>query len=192
MHPDELSGQPRVFCIGFHKTGTKSLGKALGTLGYRVAGPNGTLDPDIARNALPMALEIAAHHDAFQDNPWPVLFREMDAHFPGSRFIMSLRDPTEWITSVVRHFGDQTSPMREWIYGPGAGAPAGNEARYLQRHAAHVDAVRTHFRHRPPDLLEVQLANGDGWKPICAFLRRPVPDSPFPHVNRAAGREVRR
>ena len=30
----------KIFCIGFHKTGTKSLGLALGILGYKVTGPN--------------------------------------------------------------------------------------------------------------------------------------------------------
>lgn len=27
----------------------------------------------------------------------------------------------------------------------------------------------------------------DGWEPLCAFLEKPVPDEPFPHVNAAAG-----
>lgn len=27
----------------------------------------------------------------------------------------------------------------------------------------------------------------DGWEPLCAFLDKPVPDEPFPHVNDAAG-----
>ena len=66
--------RPKVFCVGFHKTGTKSLGAALATLGYRVAGPRGTLDPQIATNALPLALRLAGDFDAFQDNPWPILF----------------------------------------------------------------------------------------------------------------------
>lgn len=26
----------------------------------------------------------------------------------------------------------------------------------------------------------------DGWEPLCAFLDKPVPDEPFPHVNAAA------
>ena len=138
--------RPKVFCIGFHKTGTKSLGAALATLGYRVAGPRGTLDPQIATNALPLALRLAGDFDAFQDNPWPILFKELDAAFPGSRFILTLREPAAWIASVVRHFGHATSPMREWIYGRSAGAPAGNEAIYLARHAAHVAEVRAHFR----------------------------------------------
>ncbi len=49
----------KVFCIGFHKTGTSSLALALKTLGYRVAGAAGRHDPDIATNVRPMAYELA-------------------------------------------------------------------------------------------------------------------------------------
>ena len=38
----------KVFCIGFHKTGTTSLETALTKLGYKVTGCFGTKDPDIA------------------------------------------------------------------------------------------------------------------------------------------------
>ena len=27
----------------------------------------------------------------------------------------------------------------------------------------------------------------DGWEPLCKFLDKPVPDEPFPHVNKATG-----
>jgi hypothetical protein len=27
----------------------------------------------------------------------------------------------------------------------------------------------------------------DGWEPLCKFLGKPVPDTPFPHANAAAG-----
>ena len=183
--------RPKVFCVGFHKTGTKSLGAALATLGYRVAGPRGTLDPQIATNALPLALRLAGDFDAFQDNPWPILFKELDAAFPGSRFILTLREPAAWIASVVRHFGHATSPMREWIYGRSAGAPAGNEAIYLARHAAHVAEVRAHFAGRKHDLLEIDLIRDGTWAPLCAFLGHPVPAAPFPHANRAEAREAK-
>ncbi|RKK90201.1 hypothetical protein BFJ68_g4538 [Fusarium oxysporum] len=29
----------------------------------------------------------------------------------------------------------------------------------------------------------------DGWEPLCKFLDKPVPDGPFPHVNKASGWE---
>ena len=120
--------KPKVFCVGFHKTGTKSLARALEILGYRVTGPNGARDPRIAERALPMALDIASRFDAFNDNPWSVLFRELDAAFPGSRFILTLRAPDSWIDSVVRHFGDERTPMREWIYGAGPDRRAATSA----------------------------------------------------------------
>jgi hypothetical protein len=180
--------RPKVFCIGFHKTGTKSLAAALRVLGYRVTGMNAGRDPDIVANALPRALALAERFDAFQDNPWPLLFREMDAHFPGSRFVLTHRAPEAWIASVVRHFGTGDSPMRRWIYGEDAGSPVGHEARYLARYARHRAEVRAHFRDRPGDLLEIDVTAGDGWAPLCGFLGEPVPDVPFPHANRADAR----
>jgi Sulfotransferase domain len=37
----------------------------------------------------------------------------------------------------------------------------------------------------PPDRLLKGKA-GDGWEPLCAALRLPVPDEPFPHTNTRA------
>ncbi|MDE0242012.1 MAG: hypothetical protein OXQ84_17775 [bacterium] len=183
--------KPKVFCVGFHKTGTKSLARALEILGYRVTGPNGARDPRIAERALPMALDIVSRFDAFNDNPWPVLFREMDAAFPGARFILTRRAPETWIASVVRNFGDERTPMREWIYGPGLGAPRGNEGAYLQRYLGHNADVIDHFSGRGC-LLTMDITAGDGWERLCGFLEMPLPDRPFPHVNQseAAGKRA--
>jgi hypothetical protein len=48
----------KVFCIGFHKTGTTSLRVALELLGYRVTGPNGVQDPDIGKNVHELAYSL--------------------------------------------------------------------------------------------------------------------------------------
>jgi hypothetical protein len=177
----------KVFCIGFHKTGTKSLATALRRLGYRVTGPNGTKDPDIASNVLGMAHGLVEKFDAFQDNPWPIIYREMDEAYPGSKFILTLREPESWIVSAVAYFGRRETPMRKWIYG--VGAPEGNEETYTKRFVDHYDEVRYHFRSRPDDLLTVDFAKEDGWNEICRFLKKDVPDEPFPHMNKgiAAG-----
>lgn len=175
-------GRPKVFCVGFHKTGTKSMAVALQRLGYRVAGPFGVADPDIRRNALPRAFQLASEYDAAQDNPWPLLYRELDSHFPNSRFILTLRDPRRWLDSVVRHFGADSTPMREWIYGPGA--PLGNEEIYLERFHRHEHEVHEHFAGRDGQLLPMHLEAGDDWQPLCRFLDMEPPPEPFPHVNR--------
>ena len=146
--PDDhgTTGQPKVFCIGFHKTGTTSLGDALTTLGYRVTGLAGKNDPEIGNHVLDMARRLVGEFDAFQDNPWPILYRELDAMCPGSKFILTLRDPEPWIRSQVRHFGRSETPMRRWIYGVGhnhAGQPARNQSIGVWNVSA-VDQFRGH------------------------------------------------
>lgn len=174
----------KVFCIGFHKTGTTSLEKALELLGYRVTGSFGTRDPNIADKVHDMADELVARYDAFQDNPWPVLYRDMDEKYPGSKFILTMRSPESWISSQVRDFGLRETPMRQWIYG--VGCPEGNEDVYVARYERHNREVLEYFRERPDDLLILDLPRGDGWPELCAFLGEPAPDKPFPHANKAS------
>lgn len=174
----------KVFCIGFHKTGTTSLAVALKMLGYRVTGPNGTKDPDIADKVHEMADRLSEEFDAFQDNPWPILYREMDARWPGSRFILTRRSTDSWIRSQVKDFGLRETPMRRWIYG--AGCPEGNERVFVERYERHNREVVEYFRERPDDLLVLDLASGIGWPRLCEFLGHPVPDAPFPHANKAS------
>jgi hypothetical protein len=177
----------KVFGIGFHKTGTTSLEQALTALGYRVTGPDGVDDPHIAKNVHRMVDRLIQRYDAFQDNPWPVLYRYLDERCPGSKFILTLRPTAKWIASVVRHFGTDTTPMREWIYG--VGSPRGNEDRYVRRYERHNEEVLAYFAGRPDDLLVLHLTEGEGWEKLCPFLGKPVPCHPFPHANEAGVRE---
>jgi hypothetical protein len=177
---------PKVFGIGFHKTGTTSLAHALRLLGYNVTGPNAVRDADISTRALPIALELGQAYDGFQDNPWPLLYREMDAAFPGSKFVLTTRAPEDWIRSCVSHFGRGSTPMRQWIYG--AGSPLGNEERYVARFRQHERDVRAYFADRPDSLLILGITSGEGWEKLCPFLGCAVPDQPFPHRNTASER----
>lgn len=179
----------KVFCIGFHKTGTTSLAVALRQLGYRVTGPNGVNDQNIEDNVIPMAYDLAEEFDAFQDNPWPIIYKELDAKFPGSKFVLTLRIPESWIKSQVKHFGLKETPMRKWIYG--AGCPEGNEGIYIKRFEDHNEEVIRYFKDRPQDLLILELSKGDGWEKLCPFLGTDIPNVAFPHANRSSDRESR-
>lgn len=180
----------KVFCIGFHKTGTTSMEKALTMLGYRVTGPNGTRDPDIAHKVYELAYALAERYDAFSDNPWPLLYREMDQRYPGSKFILTVRPTDAWLRSVVSHFGERPTPMRRWIYG--VESVKGNEALYAARYDAHNAAVKEYFRDRPGDLLVLDLSEGENWKKVCGFLGKAIPDVPFPRENTLAGRQEKK
>jgi hypothetical protein len=180
----------KVFGIGFHKTGTKSLAAALRQLGYSVTGPNGVDNPNISRDVYGMAFGLVERHDAFQDNPWPILYKEPDERYPGSKFILTLRPTKNWIKSMVQHFGEARTPMREWIYG--VGCPLGNEDVYVARYERHNREVMEHFLSRPNDLLVLRLTDGDGWATLCPFLGEAIPKVDFPQVNRGSDRTKRR
>ena len=171
----------KVFGIGFHKTGTTSLGAALSTLGYRVCGAVGVNDPDIAKKAEALVDALALQYDAFQDNPWPLFYQRLDKRHPGSRFILTIRPAEAWIDSAVRHFGRQDTPMREYIYG--VGHPLGNERVFLDRYRTHNEQVLAYFRNRPADLLVLDITHGEGWQALCDFLNMEQPSSPFPKLN---------
>jgi hypothetical protein len=178
----------KVFGIGFHKTGTTSLAKALSCLGYRVTGPNGTANPNIAKDVYEMAYSLATKFDAFQDNPWPILYSELDARFPSSKFVLTIRSTTDWINSVVNHFGEDDTPMREWIYG--IGHPKGNEAVYIERYERHNREVIEYFQGRQKDFLILDITRGEGWEKLCPFLEKSPPALPFPCANTALTREI--
>ena len=180
-----------MFGIGFHKTGTTSLGAALAALGYATCDGARALREAVGHhemmrllheNQLEPIMRVAEHYDGFTDNPWFILFRELDRRFPGSKFILTVRDERRWLASAVRYFGESESDLRAWIYG--SSRPVGHEQRWTERYREHIAQVKAHFRHRPDDLLVVDWEQGGGWDDLGRFLRRTAPSRPFPHLTK--------
>jgi hypothetical protein len=183
----------KVFCVGFQKTGTTSLRDALGQMGYKVASVYaGDLPIDEMRaRFVAMGLELAKNYDAVQDMPWPLIYRELDDAFPGSKFILTERDPDRWYKSITSHFGPGISARQQLTYGDEYGTPVGNEARYREVYLAHNAAVKDYFAGRPDDLLVMDLEKGHGWNELVRFLGlKNAPSGPFVHTNSAADRQT--
>lgn len=183
----------KVFCIGFQKTGTTSLRDAFIHLGYRYHGPVGrTMSLDqLQSGLLQRATAVAREHDVVADMPWPLLYREMDAAFPGSRFILTLRDTDSWLRSISEHFAGNPHALQQLTYGEDAPAPVGNEQRYREVYERHNREVQEYFADRPGDLLVMNLQNGDGWAELAAFLQiEGAPTGPFARANTGAARNL--
>lgn len=175
----------KVMCVGFQRTGTTSLGGALELLGLRVCGAVGTWMPDIARRASGLVVRLTPDYDAFEDNPWPLLFGDLDAAWPDARFVLTLRSSSAWLASMRRYFTGPPSPMQEWLYGSG-GVPASDDRCLLEVYARHNEAVVAHFSERRGKLLVLDVDRGLCWEPLCRFLGLPQPDVPFPRLNAGA------
>lgn len=189
--PDKAVSARKVLVIGFQKTGTTTMTDALRSLGFSVGQAAQSINLALKGKDLPaaqidetvrsMAFDIADRADAVQDSPYPLLFKELDARYPGSKFIYLDREPDSWVKSVVGHFGSGSTVLRDWIYGePKA---VGNEEVYRKRFLDHRDEVRAYFADRPGDILSMNLADGDGWLKLVTFLGDDFLPS-FPHRNK--------
>jgi hypothetical protein len=178
--------EPKIFGIGLSKTGTTSLFAALDMLGFRTI---------TYRHLLRLGLEdwrsglFSADYlegvEAATDLPIGTYFRELDALYPGSKFILTERPLEPWLASMERQFTtspEPTEPYRRDVRFATYGVARFNRARFARVHAEHAQAVRAHFAGRPDDLLIQNYFDGDGWEGLCAFLRRPIPDAAFPNV----------
>jgi hypothetical protein len=185
-----MTSRPKVFCIGFQKTGTTSLYAALTMLGYRTAAVvgRGWSAARLRQEGAKLCIDVARRFDAAEDMPWPIFFRELDAAFPGAKFILTLRDGLDWFSSIESHFGTRPNAMQAFVYGDDAAAPAGNRERYLSVYEAHNAAVLRHFAGRPNDLLVMDVTKGDGWDKLAPFLDLAAPGRPFPAKNRRTDR----
>ncbi len=116
-------------------------------------------------------------------------FRELDARYPGSKFILTERPLEPWVTSVGAQFiaaPNPGDPFRRDVRMATFGVSTFHEGRFRRVHQDHAAGVRAHFAGRPEALLIQNYFAGDGWETLCAFLGRPVPQVPFPNVNTGA------
>ena len=181
----------KVFCIGFQKTGTSSLAKALQGLGFSVGDAVGVLNQSVNWQAadprpeiVQKVLTVVEGVDAIQDSPCAFLYRELDAAYPDAKFILTTRETGAWLASYRHFFPDQNNPLRRWMYG--VERLSGNESRYRAVYEAQNAEIRAYFATRPQDLLEMDLAKGDGWLKLVTFLGDEAL-KPFPHTNKAKG-----
>jgi len=165
---------PLIFNIGMNKTGTNSLSTALARLGISCL-RGGRVKQAFDRNQRSGRLclhSLPVKYQAFVDNPIPYIFEQLDRDYPGSRFIVTVRNSEAWIKSRMNHFG---------------GSAMGQAAEY----ARWERRMEAHFGERQKDMLWYDICGGDGWEPLCEFLGLPVPNRGFPFKNRTTPQKIR-
>lgn len=210
-----MTGSPggvKVFGIGRNKTGTTSLESALRSLGYRLGlqARGEMLRGDWARRDFTRIIALCRTADAFQDVPFSndYTFQALDMHFPGSRFVLTVRDsPEQWYESLVRFHTrivnkgrlPTADDLREFSYRykgflwDAFVSTYGDDERllydkdaYIAHYVNHNRRVADYFRHRPADLLVLNVAENDAMEKLCTFLGRPYRGRKMPHMNRSA------
>jgi hypothetical protein len=193
----------KVIGAGFGRTGTSSLKIALEQLGFGRCYHfrNMLADWHVPRwrailGGAPADWDrVLRGYASTADFPAVACYRELAAHYPEARVILSTRDPADWYRSTR----DTLLPLRRalptWLPPFGLIAEVTDkliwqgafEGRFddreamLERYARHVAEVRAAIPAQRLLVFDVR----DGWEPLCAFLGVPVPSIPFPRVNDA-------
>jgi len=165
---------PKVFCIGFNKTGTSSIGKSFETLGYRNTSFNRNLwRKHYARRDYKAIVEYTAKFDSFSDLPWlkEDVIPVVDQAFPGSKFVYLTRDEESWKKSFYN--------WRYKVFGVYPDVDAG-----WAEFTAHAEFVREYFRDAPADrFIELDVRDPEGFSRLAEFLGKSTDRKSFPHHN---------
>lgn len=190
-------GKTKYFCIGRNKTGTTSLKRAFENLGFPV-GDQVTAELLADRyyfegNFEPI-ITYCESAQVFQDVPfsWPETYKYLDTAFPGSKFILTIRDnPEQWYRSISRFhakmFGsDGNVPTaqqlkqrgyvrRGWMYNTVRlhGTPDDdpyNKEIMMAHYNRYNDEVIEYFKDRPDDLLVINLSEKGSYLKFCEFI----------------------
>lgn len=204
-----LKKNRKIFVIGRNKTGTTSLGAALGAAGFRVArqAPAENMAEDWAQRDFRNIIKFCKTADVFQDVPFSMAYtyQAMDQAFPGARFILTVRDNGgQWFDSLVRYHsklvGKNRVPTVEdlkafpyvykgwmWrqqqiVYGADEQSLYDRD-KYIAHYEKHNADVLEYFRFRPQDLLVLSVADPDAASKLEAFLALPAGTVNIPHLN---------
>lgn len=196
----------RVVGAGFGRTGTNSLKLALEQLGFgpchhmfEVRDNPGQLAywQAAARGETPDWDAVFADYGSCVDWPSARYWREIAAHYPDARVVLSVRPEEAWIKSIHATIypamcdrSDRvpvaTRARRDMAYEiiveQTFGGRLGDADHAMAIFRAHCDEVRRTIA--ADRLLVYDVAQG--WQALCDFLGVDVPDTPFPRINSTA------
>lgn len=164
----------KIFGVGFMRTGTSSLTRALRELGYVIIHP-----PRPA--LLPEMLKEITNTDGANDSPIAYQYKKLDKIFPNTKWILTTRKLETWLKSVeyflrVAYDSGADDEIRTLLYGYNKF----DKKKYTEAFIRHHKEVIEYFKDR--ELLIMNLDEGDfNWKKLCRFLGRRIPKTPFPH-----------
>ncbi len=189
----------KVIGVGFGRTGTTSIQRALEGLGYHAYNFEAVMQNEQfsawreANEGRPDWQEIFRGYDATISWPACFFYEVLYEAYPDAKFILTTRDSERWAESVSRsmkHFPKLKAfrfvtrvramlELMDTLIVPKFGSLNPSKAHLIELLAEHNRAVQAFVPSEKLLVYEVK----DGWAPLCDFLGQPVPDTPFPFEN---------
>lgn len=176
----------KVFNVGAHRTGSGSFQLAMVELEFKCF-----MDQSISYRYFPPSMHQCEEYiekfikdrkrdfeknNFFGDSPFNLgeNYKHLDKAFPGSKFILTIRDPNNWYNSILRW-------ARIKYYDIMYNFTKVSKEEVIKQYMDRNKAVMEYFKDRPSDLLVMCVEKGDGYPKLCRFLNLPCNEKPFPH-----------
>ncbi len=165
---------PKVFCIGYQKTGTTSVGKSFEMLGLRNTSFNRRMWKYYQKKKYDKILKFTAKFDSTDDLPW---FKEdmipiIDKTFPNSKFVYMIREDEAWKKSYYN-----------WRYKIFGRYPDLEKA--FKGYKNHQDYVLNYFQNRSQKkFINLDITDPKGFKKLAQFIGKETDRESFPHYNK--------
>ena len=201
--------QPKIFCIGFNKTGTTSINRALAREGVLVGNQLKAeqLADDYISGKLDSIYKYCNGARAFQDSPFsfPGIYVPLYKKFPKAKFILTVRDSSEqWLESQFNFtikrkgalpnleelkYDEYCNPgwtyrVHQFIYG--IQTEYENRERKIQVYEKHNRDVQKFFKANPEQLLVLNLNDNKAFQIFCEFLNIQSKYGTFPWANKTS------
>lgn len=185
----------KIFIIGSNKTGTTSLTKALEVLKFNVCpeycySPNSNILKNFQLGNYEKLFYLVNQYDVFEDRPWnhTDFYKLLDNKYPNSKFILTIRDTDKWVNSVKK-WGNKIGLINPTFYTIvsqtcyGVDDYLSDETIFRTKYDERNSEIINYFKDKD-NLLVINVENNDGWELLCGFLDKPVPNKPFPFLNK--------
>jgi hypothetical protein len=206
-----FSKKEKIFCIGFNKTGTTTIGKTLSEFGYsigRQAVAENLLKNFLNKDYKPI-IKYCKTATAFQDIPFslPFMWLILKVNFPDAKFILTYRDAEKWYSSITRFHSKKFAdgiriPNKEDLinadYRYKSFAWEANRATFntpendiynkqllIKTYNRHNEDVNFYFRN-DPNFLAIDVSNKEDYARLCSFLNKAPKREDFPHLKKTA------
>ena len=166
---------PKIFCIGYNKTGTTTIGKSLEILGYRNSSFNQKVWREYYKKGdIDSLINYTSKFESFDDLPWLLadIFPIMDERFPNSKFIYLEREAEAWKRSFYN-----------WAYKHNGEYP--DMEKSFNSYQDHKSFVLDYFKDRKDDLLILNVTDPEAFFKLGEFIGRKAPSKQLPHFNKA-------
>jgi hypothetical protein len=191
----------KIFGLGLSRTGTRSLTSALQVMGFDCSHYPIDEDTYVELSNGQYDLTLLKYHDGLTDITTVPFYEQFDKLYPGSKFILTVRDEESWLGSCSTHwfnrpaFKDTNDPdeevhlrMRQFLRSSVFGCYNFIPKRFIWVYERHLRDVQAYFKDRPEDLLIINVCSGEGYEKLAPFLERPIPAQPFPHKGNVLSR----